>query len=173
MENTDALKRLSEMAQQQREYEHQLAAAQARVEELENQLRIIAEEDIPALMDEVGVSEFTTSTGLKVRLDENIFASISEATNVPAIEWLDTHNYGNLVKRNFTITFQRDEEDWARKFVRDLARRKRKLVVAEKRTVHPRTLSAFVSEKLKEGVDVPLELFNVFRKRVSKISVRA
>ena len=37
--------------------------------------------------------------------------------------------------------------------------------------VHPSTLAAFVREKLREGEELPLDLFGVHRQRIAKIEV--
>ena len=40
------------------------------------ELRDIAERQVPELMDQIGIGEFKTTTGLKIKIDETIRASI-------------------------------------------------------------------------------------------------
>lgn len=135
-------------------------------------LKRISEVEIPTLMDAAGMTSYTTQDGITIKVDEKIRGSIPEATKDKAFNWLKEHGHDDLVKREFKIQFNKDEEQWAAKFVRDLNARKKKLAYEVKRTVHSSTLASFVKGQLEEGVDFPMDIFGVFRQRASKIKVK-
>lgn len=166
------LARLSGLALDQKRAEAEVARLEEELKTAQARLRDIAEHQLPALMDEAEMSEFTTKDGIKISVKEVIRGSIPASNASKAFAWLEEHGHDNLIKREFKIEFGKDEEAWAKKFARDLAKRKRPLKVQLKRTVNPRTLQAFVREQLEEGVDIPLNLFGVFRQRFSKIDFK-
>lgn len=158
---------------------HKLHQAAARVAQLEDELeaakadaRLLAEVQIPELMEKVGVQDFTTSTGLRLGIDESIHGSIPKASAARAFKWLEDNGHERLIKQTFQIDFGKDEEAWARKFERDLAQRKKKLNVARKKGVHPSTLKSFVREQLESGVNIPLDIFGVHRRRTATVRLK-
>ena len=44
-----------------------------------------------------------------------------------------------------------------------------KLVMKDKQAIHPQTLLAWVKERLKEGDNLPVETFGIFRQRTAKV----
>ena len=166
------LARLSGLALDQKKAEAEVARLEEELKKAQANLRDIAEHQIPSLMEEVGMKEFITEEGVKIKVVEKIRGSIPEANAEKAFAWLEKMEYDNIVKREFKITFGKEEEDWARKFESDLKKRKKKLNFVVKRGIHPSTLASFVSELLKEGVDIPLDLFGVYRQRLSKIEYK-
>lgn len=167
------LKELSNLAERQRALEVEIAGMSDKLKKKEEELARLSEQDIPTIMDELDLEEFSTKSGLKVIVREKIRAQISESNAPKAFAWLDDHGFEKLVKRTFVIEFQKDEEAWANKFEGDLAKRKKPLHVARKKAVHPSTLVSFVTERLTSGdTDFPQELFGVFRQRFSKVEVK-
>ncbi len=162
------LSQLTQLAERQ-------AAASALVLDLEAQLnkaredlRDIAEREVPELMDQIGIDEFKTTSGLKIKIDETIRASIPKAKAHLAFAWLNANGHGAMIKRVVSVAFGRGEDDKAD----DLrGRLMDDFEVDDKSSVHPSTLAAFVREKLSEGEEVPLDLLGVHRQRVAKVVV--
>lgn len=163
------LAELTKLANRQAESEAEVARLKSLLTTANEQLRAVAEQELPALMDQLGFSDFKTTTGLKITIRETIRASIPKARADEAFNWLDEHGHAAIVKRQFVASFGRDEEKWARKFAADLRRRKREVSVEDLKKVESSTLRAFVKAQLEDGADIPLELFGVFRQRISKI----
>ncbi|MCK5600419.1 hypothetical protein KAR91_01015, partial [Candidatus Pacearchaeota archaeon] len=136
--------------------EEELAAAKA-------DLKDIAERRLPELMELARQTEITTSDGIKVKLDEKIYASIPKAGAGVAFKWLEDNKHGDIIKRTFTIAFGKEEDKWADKFERDLKQRKKPLAVKREKKVHPQTLGALIREELEKGVPVPLETLGAHR----------
>ena len=144
-----------------------LAAAQASLKETSEKL-------IPEVMGEMGLLETKTSEGIEVELKEKLRASISQGDmqqQAKAFKWLNDNGHGHLIKRMFTIAFGKNDEKWANKFEGDLKKRKKPVPVERKESVHSGTLAAFLTEQLKKGVEVPLDIFNGFVQNFSKVKV--
>lgn len=165
----DLLSKLSALADEQLQKEKELEAAEKHVKELKKELVDIAEHKIPELMDEAGVAEFKTSSGIKITIKENIRASISKANAIDAFKWLREHGHEALIKRKIVVEFSKGEDEDAARALELL--QNEELAVDDNSTVHPQTLAKFVREKLEAGEDVPQELLGVYRQRVSTISV--
>lgn len=167
----DDLHKLAELAKQMFDAERAVEKAEAELKKKKDALRGIAERDIPALMDQVGVEEFKTKTGLKLSIKRLLRASISKANLTKAVAWLDKHGHGGLVKRNVTIDFRRDQEDDAKELADELGGRGFENV-ATKHTVHAGTLAAWVRERRKNGEAVPEKLLGVSEHSVAKIETK-
>ena len=84
---------------------------------------------------------------------------------------------GGLIKRTIIVYFGKDEDRWAKKFMADLAKRKRPLDVERKETVHSGSLTAAVKEQiakaLEEGKDpraeLPFDLLGVYQAEVAEL----
>lgn len=162
------LSQLSQLAEKQ-------AAAAARVADLEAQLnaareelRDIAERQVPELMDQIGIDEFKTTTGLKIKIEETIRASIPKAKAHLAFAWLKEHGHAAMIKRVVSVSFGKGEDEKAEELRQRLAE---EFEVEDAASVHHSTLTAWVREKLREGEEVPLDLFGVHRQRVAKIEI--
>ncbi len=156
-------------------------AAETRVANLEAQLveakasvRLIEEKSLPDLLDEAQLSDskISTPSGLEVSMSEVIRGSIPKGNEEPAFAWLEKYKHGALIKRKFVIEFGKDQEKWANKFQRDCAQRKRSLNLKRSKSVNPQSLCAFVRGQLKEGIDIPMKTFGVFRQRFAKVKVK-
>jgi len=152
---------------------------QCDVDDLEDKLKVakrklsqVSEYDIPRLLESVGLTSIETTDGLCVELKKEIRASVPKGREEEAHTWLCDHGFANLIKREFIIAFGKGEEKWAKKFMRDLERRKQALDVKLKEGVNPQTLGAFVREQLAKGTNLPLEALGVFDQKVSKVSVK-
>ena len=162
---------LNGVALDQKKAEAEVARLEEELGLAKQALRHISENTLPTLMDECGMTEFTTTDGIKISVTETIRASIPIESQAQAFEWLKGHNHDDLIKREFKIEFGKGEEKWAEEFEKKLNEEERPLKVQVKRGVHPQTLASFVREQLKEGVDIPLSVFGASRIRSSKIKL--
>ena len=153
----------------QTDIEAKIEGQKAELKESEAHLRILSTKTIPDLMDTLGMGKFTTTGGHEVSIREFVRGSIPKARTDEAITWLNENGHERLVKQQCVIDFGREDEAWAQKFLRDCAMRIRPLNAAWKRGVHPQTLQAWAREQLANGIDIPMELFGIFRQRMSKV----
>lgn len=159
------LAQLSELAELQAKSEAEIADLEARLTKAREVHRDLAERQVPELMDKVGMSEFKTTSGLKIEVNETIRASISKAAAGGAFAWLKAHGHSALIKRLISVSFGKGEDEKADELKAQL----NAYEVDDVSNVHPATLSAFVREKLQKGEDIPLDLLGVHRQRVAKI----
>lgn len=161
------LSALSKLAEEQAQAEAHVADIEAQLNKAREDLKDLAERRVPELMDKIGIEEFRTSTGLKIKVAETIRASIPKAASHRAFAWLREHDHAAMIKRVVSVAFGKGEDNNAEQLAQDLA--DRGLMPEDHASVHPSTLAAFVREQLKAGEELPLDLFGVHRQRVSKI----
>lgn len=167
----NSLARLQGLAQEQVDCEARVAALEQQLEEAKTALNDVKLKRLPDLMDELEMTEFKTAGGVVISMAEEIRASIPKGREPEAHKWLEDNDNGGLIKRQVTIDFAKSEEAWAKKFMADCAKRKKPLNLAMKKTVHASTLKAFVKGQLEEGVDIPQDVFGVFRQRFAKVKL--
>lgn len=164
---SDQLAQLAELADKQMKAEAAVEQAEVELRIKQKALRDINERLIPELMDEIGIEEFTTTSGLKITVKEAIRASITKERRAEAMKWLREHGYSKLIKHTFTLAPQSpDQAEAMREKLEAFG-----LEYGDSPTVHPSTLGAWVRKRLEEGEDIPLELFGVYRQRVSKVEI--
>lgn len=158
-----------------------LDKAELEAEALEEQLkavqekaRAIRENDLPELMQAIGLKEITTANGLNVQLKEEIRASFfakDPTKREPAFSWLKDNNHDGLIKNMVSVTFPKGQEAVADEVVRMLKEREGSpLNVERKRDINHQTMLAFLRERLREGEEVPLPLFGAFIQKFAKVS---
>jgi ABC-type transporter MlaC component len=117
----------------------ELKEQQAHADQTERDLKDVTDRQLPAVLDELGMSDATLADGTRVSIQRIVQAHISEANQAAAYKWLADNGLGDLVKERTTIS------------------------------VHPSSLKALVRERLELGQDVPSELFGVFQFITTKI----
>lgn len=159
-------------ALEQKKAELEVARLEEELKEAQRKLLDIQQHKLPELMDAAGMLKVRTQDGIEVTVREIIRGGIKTENAPRAIAWLEENGHGDLVKREFKINFNKDEEAWAKKFEADLRKRKKEVRMDVNRTVHASTLQSFVKNQLEEGVDMPLDLLGVFRQRITKIDFK-
>lgn len=152
--------------------------AEAEVVRIEQELELakaekkdISEVRIPQATEGMD-GKFDLGDGRELQLKEEIRASIAGEKRGPAIRWLDEHDYGHIVKRQVIIEFGKGEEERTEAFLKALKAVEKELgtlVIKTNYNVHPITLVSWVKEQLKEGVDLPNDVFGIFRQRTAKV----
>jgi len=162
-------KALTDAADKHEALEAEIAELELLLETSKTALKELSTNTIPQIMDGM-MGEFRLDDGRVLEIGEKVRASIAGEKAGPAVEWLDDNGHSDIVKRQFIIQFNRNDEAWAKKFEADLRKRKKPLNVVRKHTVHPQTLEAFVREQLGEGVALPIDTFGIYRQKTSKVT---
>jgi site-specific DNA-cytosine methylase len=160
-----------------RQLADELVEANAEVDRIKEQLLVaenvvknLTDNRIPAVAEGLE-GKFDLGDGRTLTIKEEIRASVAGEKLAPAVEWLDAHDYGNLVKRNLIFEFGKDDDERVKKFkeaVEPILKQQR-LVLKEKHAIHNATLVAWVKERLEEGDNLPVDVFGIFRQRVAKV----
>jgi len=166
-QSEDALAELARLADAQLEAHKAVARAEVELTKRERELRDIAEVAIPELMEEMGIETFTTTSGVKISVKEQIRANILAANRGAAFRWLRDNGHAALIKREVKVAFGMGEDELAQETIDKLG----DLPVEDKSSVHPSTLKKFVSDRLADGKDVPEDVFSIHRQRVAAIKV--
>lgn len=162
-------KALTDAANKHEQLEVEIAKLTAELETKQAALKELGTITIPNIMDGM-LGSFQLEDGRVLEINEKVRASIAGDKAAPAVEWLDSNGHAAIVKRQFVIQFNREDESWAKKFEADLRKRKKPLNVVRKHTVHPQTLEAFVREQLGNGVELPKDVFGIYRQKTSKVT---
>lgn len=163
----NALAELSRLADEQAQAAVRVTDLEAMLEVARDRLREISERIIPEKMDELGMEEFKTRTGLKIKIKETIRTSIPKQRQGEAYRWLRDNGFGALLKRNVAVKFGKGDDESAEQLAKELSE---KFEVEDNTSVHPSTLKAFVNEQLTGGAEIPLDLFGVHRQREAVIA---
>jgi len=155
-----SLKTLTDKANKMVELEQLVEEKQASLKSTQKELKVLSEEDIPALLSEVGLSEITLTNGQKISTNSYYYGRITEHNQQEAFEWLQDNGHGDIIKNVVSVSFGRDEDVNAEKLLSNL--QDNGYTTNGKKWVEPMTLKAFIREQVESGNDLPLETFNVY-----------
>lgn len=169
IDTSDILGQISELAEHQREYQDIVDNLEKQLKVAKARLTSISEYELPALLDQVGISELTTANGAHVKVKETIRVSLSKERQNPAMDWLVQNGHGGMIKSEVTAKYDRGQESIALSLRDMLEDALGEDHVSMGRKVEPSTLRAFVKRQLESGTDMPLDLFGVYRQRVTEV----
>lgn len=108
--------------------------------------RVLREETLPAMLQELGVEKMTLSDGNEITVKQEVYASVPEHRKTDAFNWLERNGFGGLIKTLVAVEFGKGQLDEAGALVEKLAAEGVEAEIA--RSVHPQTLKAFLKEQL-------------------------
>lgn len=159
------IKQLSDLADE-------LFAAQTRVEELQAELKAaqqavqrLAEFTIPEAMDDLGVTELKTSSGLVVTVGDEVKAG--DLKRPDGLAWLRKIGEGGAIKTMVGVPFSAGSEADADQFVERLAGEG--FAATKTAAVNHMTLKSIIRKKLQEGEEVPMEQLNAHQFRQARV----
>lgn len=172
-----ALKNIAKLANDYAELERNILKLEEELQLKKAAFKALREGSLPLALTEVGMTKFTLTDGTNIALKTGYVASIAEANRQAAHEWLEKSGNGSIIKHVITIMFDKGEDAWAKKFLRDMAQRKKPLRYERKDSVHPQTLGKFVRESIAnakaEGLNpeavIPFPLLGVFELRYAEV----
>jgi hypothetical protein len=158
---SDAMKRLSEMARILLSTKDEIAKTEERLAELRREELRLESEDMPELMRELEMKDFTLQGGTKIEVIEDIRCGISEANRPAAHAWLRKNKLGGVIKILVAQQYSAGEETLAAKNASEI----KKITghsTSLTETVHAGTLKALLKEQRAKGVKIPETLFGLF-----------
>jgi len=170
--DSEKLSELGDLADQMSCAEQAVEKANEELSKKQEALKDLQERRIPALMDDLGVKTFTTTSGLTVEIKEQLRVSIPKDRKQKAMEWVEEHGGADLIKRLIMIAFGKNDEKWAKRVLSNLRRYKRPLPMEIVRDIPSSTVKKFLTDQLADGTEVPLELFGGYHQRQAKLSVK-
>lgn len=141
-----------------------LIQAERAVERLESELkeskevaRILREETVPGIMNELGIKGMAFDDGTSVKMKFDVHARISEGDKPAAFDWLVENGLESVIKTNVVARFSKGELARAEKLSAALAAKG--IDAAVDMNVHPQTLKAILRDQIESGTPVPLDIF--------------
>jgi len=133
---------------------------------LKLQKHLMSTEQIPAMMDEMGVQRLDVEN-LSVSLKPLINASIPPTRRDEAYQWLRENDLDDIIKNDVIMSFGKGEDNMAGDIMYELEQRG---MHPEKKThIHSMTLKAFIRERVEKGLPIDLDLFGAFVARTADI----
>lgn len=166
----DILPKITALAIAQKEAEAKVADLEEKLKAAKAEVVDISEFKLPELMDSIQMKKFTLQDGSEVEVAEKIRASIPSKFLDRAMKWLEDNEHENIIKEQFTVDFDQEDREVMDDFASVLAKDFGEIRQKHKRSVHASTLASFVKGQLEEGVEIPFDLFGVFRQRFTKVT---
>ena len=158
--NTETSGDIAEKCNKLLDLQKQMKKCQDNLKNLEEQERLLSEQEIPNLMQQAGISMLKLADGSSVEVKPFYAAKIPVSKTDEAFDWLSSNGYGDLIKNQVSLTFGKSEDNIANSIVEDLKGKGHN--VSQKKKVEPQTLKAFVKEAIQNGESVPMDLFGVY-----------
>jgi hypothetical protein len=148
------------LARQIRDKEETISRLEETLKEEKKTLLKLTDEEMPAMLAEIGISSFSLDDGSTVEVKQTYGASILVDNRPAAYEWLREHGYDDVIKNTVLCQFGRGEDDLASSFA--AFAQQQGYVPQQKTEIHPQTLRAFIKERVEEGEAFPMELFGAW-----------
>jgi len=148
------------LARQIRDKEETISRLEETLKKEKKTLLKLTDEEMPAMLAEIGISSFSLDDGSTVEVKQTYGASILVDNRPAAYEWLREHGYDDIIKNTVFCQFGRGEDDLASSFA--AFAQQQGYVPEQKTEIHPQTLRAFIKERVEEGEAFPMELFGAW-----------
>ena len=160
LDRTTNLKSLADQVKNLRNLEDQLKVDEELLKNKKRDIEKISGEIIPTLLSEMGLSSLKLADGSAVEVKPYYAANISVKNREAAYNWLRENGLGDIIKNDITVSFGRSEDNKAAEYA-NLAKGQG-YQPTQKLKVEPMTLKALVRERIEKGVEMPMDIFNVF-----------
>ena len=160
LDRTENLKSLADQVKSLRDLEDQVKVDEDLLKNKKRDIEKISGEIIPTLLSEMGLSSLKLADGSAVEVKPYYAANISIKNREAAYNWLRNNGLGDIIKNDVTVSFGRNEDNKAAEYA-NLAK-SQGYQPTQKLKVEPMTLKALVRERIEKGVEMPMDIFNVF-----------
>ena len=165
--DTKALGSVAELARAIRNQEDTIRHLEEKLKTEKKLLLKLSDEDLPAILDELGLQSFKLEDGSEVTVKSTYGATIRVDDREQAYDWLREHEYDDIIKNTVSVQFGRGEDEKAKEF-KELAENN-KYAADQKTEIHPQTLRAFIKERVEAGDEFPMQLFGAWVGRRASI----
>lgn len=169
---TSEIQRLRQMGELFMRQAQAVEAAEAALKQAKENFAKTEREDLPLLMQEIGMSSFKLEDGTSIEVTPDVQCAITDANRPAANQWLIDNGFGGLIKTQVVTEFGRGELPEAIEFQRLVIEQFPDHTPMVKDSVHPATLKSFVKEQLlRDDCTLPKELFSVYEFNKAKITL--
>jgi len=142
------LELLSKLSYEQKQKEDELNQLQLQVSQKEEELNNIKRKEIPKVMNDLGIFDFTLKTGESITIKKSYYGSI-KGNEEQFYQYLEEHELDDIVKNIITVTFSKEDYYRAKELYENLL--KMCYDVTNTRNIHASTLKSFFKERI-EGL---------------------
>ena len=160
LDRTENIKSLADQVKKLRDLEDQDKTEEQALKDKEKEIERISGEVIPTLLSEMGLSSLKLADGSAVDVKPYYSANISLKNRESAYSWLRQNGLGDIIKNEVSVSFGRGEDNKAAEYA-NLAKGQG-YQPTQKLKVEPMTLKALVRERIENGLEMPMDTFNVF-----------
>lgn len=162
LENVDTagVSTIAELARAVRNKQDEITRLEEKLKQFKQDLLKLTDEDLPALLHEIGVSKMELDDGSKIEIKPTYGAYIKVENREKAFSWLQEQGYDDIIKNTISCQFGRGEDALADEVYSTLA--KQGFTPDQKKDIHPQTLKAFVKEQVESGNAFPMDLFGAY-----------
>ncbi len=158
--------KLSNLIRQSVDLDKQVKDAEQYLKDLQYKKRTIDEEDIPSLMEEIGVESLTVD-GNKVSIEKYVSARIPENRKSEAFGFIRSIGEGDIIKNEVVVGFGMGQDNVAGAVVDDL--RNQGLSPAQKTHIHPMTLRTWAKNRIEKNQEIDFDMFGIYVGNRAKI----
>jgi len=158
--------RLSTLIRQSIDLDKQIKDAEQHLKDLQQRKRTVDEEDIPSLMEEIGVESLTVD-GNKVSIDKFVSARIPDDRREEAFSFIRSIGEGDIIKNEVVVGFGMGQDNIAGAVVDDL--RNQGLTPAQKTHIHPMTLRTWAKNRIENNQEIDFDVFGIYVGNRAKI----
>ena len=153
--------KLSTLIRQSIDLDNEVKDAEKHLKDLQQRKRTVDEEDIPSLMEQLGVESLTVD-GNKVSIDKFVSARIPDDKKEEAYSFIRSIGEGDIIKNEVVVGFGMGQDNVAGAVVDDL--RNQGLAPAQKTHIHPMTLRTWAKNRIEKNQEIDFDMFGIFRK---------
>ena len=107
----EGLSRVSKLANIQLRLERRVAELDAELKQAKRDLQEISGDQLPAAMLEYGIREFKLEDGSQITVKNFYSASIPKDRQEESFTWLVENGFGDLIKNQVRVSFERGQEE--------------------------------------------------------------
>ena len=180
---SNSLGALTELGQKMYDLEKEIEQIEITLKKKKQEYKIISEEELPDLMSELNSQAFALGNGQGVYLHEFMSHSLPTKTAITrqkdesaknelmvrrqkCFDWLRDNKADSLIKNTVKVNFDKKEDQKCKEFTKEIAERGIDYSLEE--TVNSRTLTNHFDTMLKEGKELPTDLFKIYTGSVGK-----
>lgn len=150
--------------------DREIQEAELQLSALKQRKKTIAEEHLPQLMEQAGISTLTLADGRKIAVQDFVDAKIKDP-NV-AFEWLRETNNESIIKNNITVSLGKGEDQLAQEVIATL-KEKHDIDADIRIGIHNMTLKSFCKDALDNpelAESLPRDAFGIYEGKRAKVN---
>jgi len=164
----DALERLRKAIANTIAMQEHIEQMEGDLSEAKKTLQYARAKLLPDLMAEMQVDSLTHA-GYEVKVSEFVSGSLPKDQELreKALEWLESHDGGELIKTDLSLSFGKSQHNEALSLVAEL--KDDGYTVGVTSGVHPQTLQKYGRDRIHDGEEIDTELLGLFVGQIAKI----